>query len=850
MNTKHFSIALFSVLLCACAAHKEELSQEEALAFLYKYMPLPDRVDYDSAFYVRNVEASFLAREEMPWGKTVPEREFKHFVLPVRVNNENMDESRTVFYAELKDRVKDLSMKEAILEVNHWCHEKVTYTPSDERTSSPLASVKTAYGRCGEESTFTVAALRAVGIPARQVYTPRWAHTDDNHAWVEAWADGEWHFMGACEPEAVLDLGWFNAPASRGMLMHTKAFGDYDGPEEVMSKTACFTEINVTKNYAPVGKAFVKVVDKDQNPVAGANVEFKIYNYAEFYTVANKTTDDDGLTSLEAGLGDLLAWGYNDDCFGVTKCAIANGDTALLVLDMMPNERYAIDMEIVPPSERNTVPELSDEQRNANAARLAYEDSIRNAYIATFDTSSELMAKTRGNHAEIKEFLDYAQNKDDALQLLKVISDKDLRDIPCAVLKDFYENTPQNSGYPRDFYFKYVMNPRVANEMIRSHRAFFNNAFDNEMKEDFRKDVNKLIEWIDENITIDTEHNPQNLRMLPTGVWNNRTTDAFSRNIFFVSVCRSLGLAARIDPVTAKVQVVRSEELGVREVRSEELGVRSGGDWVDVNFKADASADVKANSDAKANSYEKTNQEFSVVKGSYEQKAWLKNPKYYSHFSLSSVKNGRVSLMNYAEEDTYESLLKDGTKVDAGDYLLVTGTRMANGGVLAHLEIFPALAGKTAIVPLVMREDSDALKVIGSFNSENLYKDDADGVKSILSTTGRGYFVVGLIAPNNEPTNHVLRDIAQYKDELEKWGRKIVLVFRNQSEADRFNVKDFPELPSNVVFGVDSEGQIAKELQGTLPVVKVADTFNRVVFESQGYTIGLGEKLTKAIGKL
>lgn len=79
-------------------------------------------------------------------------------------------------------------MEDAILEVNHWCHEKATYQPSDARTHSPLATVYTAIGRCGEESTFLVAALRAVGIPARQIYTPRWAHTDDNHAWVEAWS--------------------------------------------------------------------------------------------------------------------------------------------------------------------------------------------------------------------------------------------------------------------------------------------------------------------------------------------------------------------------------------------------------------------------------------------------------------------------------------------------------------------------------------------------------------------------------------------------------------------------------------------------------------------------------------
>lgn len=167
-----------------------------------------------------------------------------------------------VFYEELKDRVKGLSLYDAVLEVNHWCHEKVIYTPSDARTSSPLASVKTAYGRCGEESTFTVAALRSVGIPARQVYTPRWAHTDDNHAWVEAWVNGKWYFLGACEPEPVLNLGWFNGPAYRGMLMHTKVFGKYNGPEEVMDVTDGYTEINVIDNYAPTAKATITIVDE------------------------------------------------------------------------------------------------------------------------------------------------------------------------------------------------------------------------------------------------------------------------------------------------------------------------------------------------------------------------------------------------------------------------------------------------------------------------------------------------------------------------------------------------------------------------------------------------------------
>ena len=206
----------------------------------------------------------------------------------MRVNNESLDLSRPVFYKELKDRVKGMSMEDAILEVNHWCHEKATYQPSDARTSSPLSTVSQAIGRCGEESTFTVAALRAVGIPARQVYTPRWAHTDDNHAWVEAWANGKWYFIGACEPEPILNLAWFNSPASRGMLMNTKVFGRYDGPEEVLERKPTTTIINVTENYAPTRTVEVVVKDINGNPVENATVNFSLYNYAEFYPVAVK----------------------------------------------------------------------------------------------------------------------------------------------------------------------------------------------------------------------------------------------------------------------------------------------------------------------------------------------------------------------------------------------------------------------------------------------------------------------------------------------------------------------------------------------------------------------------------
>ena len=108
-------------------------AEKEALQFLYAYMPLADFTDYTTDYYLKNVQSSLATRDEMGWN--VPEREFRHFVLPIRVNNEDLDSSRVVFAKEIKPRIQGMNMKDAILEVNHWCHEKLTYKPSDASSS-------------------------------------------------------------------------------------------------------------------------------------------------------------------------------------------------------------------------------------------------------------------------------------------------------------------------------------------------------------------------------------------------------------------------------------------------------------------------------------------------------------------------------------------------------------------------------------------------------------------------------------------------------------------------------------------------------------------------------------------
>ena len=834
--------------------------EQEALMFLYAYMPIGDVTDYSGDYYLENVRLSGQTRAEMPWGDKVPNELFRHFVLPIRVNNENLDDSRRVFYGELKDRVKHLSMKDAILEVNHWCHEKVVYRPSDARTSSPLASVKTAYGRCGEESTFAVAALRSVGIPARQVYTPRWAHTDDNHAWVEAWADGQWYFIGACEPEPVLNLGWFNAPASRGMLMHTKVFGRYNGPEEIMLETPNYTEINVTENYAPTAKAIVTVTDVSGNPISGARVDFKVYNYAEFYT---------------------LVWASSEGKFGFTKLSFGKQSELALVLDKKEGDIFEVDLDMVPPVENANLPEVTSEQRAENDRRMALEDSIRNSYIATFPTAAQIdsivsgwkgtktssvkkslcsfLVDARGNYDVLIRFLQEADRQGKLLKaaaLLSIINEKDRRDVSYEVLMDhfMYTEDDSNSSYvcalpgpvcmsdPPELKIHEIFKPRISMETLTPYRSFFQSKFSEAEVDTFRNRPQALVEWVNRYVTVDGTHNSQGIPVSPEGVWRSRVADSHSRDIFFVALARSMNIPAYINSMNGSVSYYMTFE-------------DNGYFWnesVDVNFD-------------KAESVETPKGIYRMYDGNKPIANGDDRVKYYSKFTISRIEDGRPILIDCDENNPQ---LRNIGVLDAGYYLQVTGTRLADGGVLARISSFVLPMQKDDLkleatkVSYHLRESGEKVAVIGGFNSESLFtpveemgqKTTLLDRQSLLQACGRGYFIVGILGPGQEPTNHALHDIAALKSDLEKWNRKMVLLFPDEAQCKKFHPSEFPELPSTVIYGIDTDG-ICKQIvdnmklkhKNSLPIFIIADTFNRVVFVSQGYTIGLGEQLMKVI---
>ena len=95
--------------------------------------------------------------------------------------------------------------------------------------------------------------------------------------------------------------------------------------------------------------------------------------------------------------------------------------------------------------------------------------------------------------------------------------------------------------------------------MLTPYKAFFGKVVSKQDMEAFRADQMKLASWVADSIQVDNNCNLGGAPISPAGVWRARVADAHSRDIFFVSMARSMGIPARIDEVTGMVQLIIGE---------------------------------------------------------------------------------------------------------------------------------------------------------------------------------------------------------------------------------------------------------------------------------------------------
>lgn len=835
-ETRLFASARDSVLFDAYDTI-QNLRHREAMQFLYASMPLSDLADYDGDFFYQHMRMSFRAKEEMMWGNVIPEDVFRHFVLPYRVNNENLDTFRQAMYPELKERVKGLGMKEAAMEVNHWCHERVQYMGADSRTSAPLATIKNGRGRCGEESTLLVAALRTVGIPARQVYTPRWAHCDDNHAWVEIWADGQWYFTGACEPAPQLNQGWFVEPARRAMLIHTKTFGPYQGTEEVLEDEKRYANLNVLEKYAKVKTLRIKVLDEEGNPLEGAQIAFGLYNYAEFYPLFRTTSRKTEFVSFTTGYGDLALWASNDSLYAFQQIRAEESGEIAIVLKRKVGEEYLVQYDFIPPP---ALEPLQTDTLNSFlcGVKIALGESIRDRFKqerrlynseVLVDIFSDrqivvvmsILNRAAANVGEVLDFIQIAYesgiNGENIIRYLSVFNDKDLRDTPTAVLMDHLMDPLPMNETESELFYQFISNPRVSNEMLGTYRSFLRNAFSLDFIRQVKSDPELLLAWVRDSIEIADERQQYNVLATPIGVHELRKADAPSRNVYLVALARSFGIPARLSNTYLQPQIFFNQE------------------WRDVNI-----------GEAKLKSPHTYGLSVILSSGPVEM------PVYRTHYSLGRWKNGEFETVEYDFDIPY-SALPQPYHLEPGYYRIITGNRVSDGIVLSQITYFNLNQDTT--ISLSIREDQRQGEVIGQIREDQVvrvFKSDQNYKTTDLLSSDYSVFV--WLNPFQEPSRHLIAELVQSAAQIKEKNLPVYCFVNSEAEWNELtkslsileSLRYFENTgPENQIFIMDDSKVNAQQLKAW-PRLFLVDKDGQVHYFSSGYQIKMFESMLQA----
>ncbi len=609
---------------------------------------------------------------------------------------------------------------------------------------------------------------------------------------------------------------------------------------EVVCRTAGFTEVNVLKNYAYTHRLAVKVVDEAGLPVKDATVSFQVVNFAEFFSIATISTDQNGLVELLTGNGDLMLYAEKNGHIAYQKVSVPVNQQVTLTLQV-PDLNNRVESFMMRASSGKEIPSRDVGDRTAHQARLHHEDALRSAYEHTFiDSTSvvklardinidnaaawQIIRQTRGNWPNVLQFLQYAGNQHDnrALALLSVVSAKDLRDTPFEVFADHWNNTPDVlARYPQQFQH-YVLNPRIRNEKITAYKAVLQQVFGSKVSGSDSEMVTTVLKWINENVEVRNDANYWNVPISPVGVLNLRVADCNSRDIFFVAVMRSLGLPARIEQVRLQPQVLLDAL------------------WVDVDIEAVAVQQRPAG---------------TLVVNFEAPSALQLLPKYYSQFTLARFNGASFVTLDYSGSDVFNKFPATLT-VDAGFYSLVSGLRLPDGSFSTRRHFFMVDEGETVNVLLeIPQAEVKAANIDVDINLNRMVEMISTGELVNLSKLANAEGIALIwIDPAREPTRHIINDLLRLKNSLDRWPGHFVLLIAPENITPGFSHANYSGLPTRTHFVKDANAWIEqigqssdRDFAGRLPVVFLINNQGELIFQSSGYRIGIGDDILNQI---
>jgi hypothetical protein len=353
--------------------------------------------------------------------------------------------------------------------------------------------------------------------------------------------------------------------------------------------------------------------------------------------------------------------------------------------------------------------------------------------------------------------------------------------------------------------------------MLVGFREFLIKALSAEFKTDAVKDPRLITGFINESVRISEEENYYRTPLSPIGVNELKVSDSESRAIYFVAICRSLGIPSRLEPGSNVPQYFLDTK------------------WNDVWFH-DEKEPVEEKGYLKLISFE-TNPV----------------PEYYIHFTVARFENGRYNTLEY----DYNKKITDFSHelvLIPGHYMVVTGNRISDSKVLSNISFYDLNPGQHILVEIKLRKDTLEDEIKGTINLKMLRD-----LVTVNNISDAGEFSKGVllawIDPEKEPSKHFLNELLQSKTMADGWGGHFIFLITDSLNSNQtFNLNDLNDLPANSTSLYVKNNDVLNKIwisgnqpDLSYPLIILSDKKGNVIYRSSGYRIGIVEQILKTL---
>lgn len=399
----------------------------------------------------------------------------------------------------------------------------------------------------------------------------------------------------------------------------------------------------------------------------------------------------------------------------------------------------------------------------------------KEALAEKYPGEKELLHLAAGNFDQLYQFLEREKDHD-RKRLLHGLSEKDYKDAKAEVLEEHLQYASKyRAEWERkgelELYEKYILCPRIFFEEMTCYRKWIQDYFSDKEKEQFKKNPGAIWDYIKAKITYDEGQDYSTIFSTPVATLKLRFGNPVSQRILCAAICRTLGIPARMNQVTQEVEA-----------------------YIDGKFIR-ISEHITRMFHMQPEEKQKPEETVALILKRKKGEEW----NYGQNWTIGKFCQDCFVTLDYQGVEFEGMELK--LKLEPGCYRILTANRLPSGDQLASECRILLNSEKDTIVaygdqlasecriPLEQRQPLELeLRMRMSHPEELLVSHQLedfeiieDGEKKRISTwMEHGLYILAFLEPGEEPTEHVLNEIAMHQESFRKLGVGICFIIRNQ----------------------------------------------------------------------